>query len=87
MPRPAPLPNESMEIVAPDALRAFKEASAAKTTARANRWLKVAAAAQDDYVKKVRERGIAHPGTTRRRVLGRGRKRTRKSRRYLGRWL
>jgi hypothetical protein len=87
MPRPAPLPDMSKEIVAPDALRAFKQATAAKTTAKANRWLAVAMKAQDAYVENVRTKGIAS-GTTRRKVFGRGRgKRTRKSRSYLGRWL
>ena len=74
MPRPAPLPNMSKEIVAPDALRAFKQATAAKTAAKEKRWLAVAMKAQGAYVEKVRTHGIAS-GTTRRKVFGRGRKR------------
>ena len=83
MPRPAPLPDMSKEIVAPDALRAFKQAVTAPTKAKEKRWLAVAMKAQDAYVEKVRTQGIAS-GTTRRKVFGRGRKRTRKSRSYFG---
>ena len=80
---PPPRPDMSKEIVAPDALRAFKEAINAKTDAKEKRWLAIAMKAQDAYVKKVRTQGIA-AGTTRRKVFGKGR-RTR-TRRYLGRF-
>jgi len=73
----------SKEIVAPDALRAFKEAISAKTTAKEKRWLAIATKAQDAYVKKVRTQGIA-AGTTRRKVFGKGRRN--RTRRYSARF-
>ena len=73
-----PVPNEASEIVDPKALYAFKTSvdPAVRGRPRVKKaWLERAADEHARYVDDVRKKGIAHPGTTRRKVFGRGKRR------------
>jgi len=80
MPGLPPKPRIGTEDIGPDATAALKHAKHAKTPKMKARWEAVAERAYAAYIKKLNEHGIAS-GTTRRKVFGRGRKRTR---RYFG---
>lgn len=78
-----PKPNKAAEIVDPNAIHAFKTSRdpAVRSRPRVEKaWLTRAMSEHEGYKKRVHTHGIAHPGATRRKVFGRGkRRRTRRS--------